>query len=668
MRNKTISRSEQSTPSISNHFLNTYLAGAFDGTTSSSDRAQTINGLLADVIHQVRTPITGILGMLDVLLDSHLTELQREATLTAQAGAEDLLALFNNALDLPMMEAGILPLRRSTFDLHHALQSTLTQAAVHARLRNVQIDIQCDTLMQCIDVSGDAERLQQALSNLIAYVVRFSADQIITITGSRTDTREEGVALNLRIAVISPLLSKRLATHASVGHDQPWPNASARFSAAELALLVCQHLMKIMGGQLEIECLPEGRVQIDMKLAFALAHNPLDGIRVLLADSDPTHQTTIKNALFAHQVRVDCVSDASAALAALTATTTDDDIYRIAILDQQLSGVDGETLGCAISADHKHSDTQLILMGQGDLHRLQKDGFAAVVGSSSNTSVLLETMTKLCMMACNGHPSLFIADGAEISSGADDRPYENRRILVVDDDMVSQRVASHMLEELGCIVNFANDGKYAAAMHAENAYDLILMDCEMPGMDGYQATAEIRSAERLAVRTPIIAWSARVTPEESHKSLTGGFDDFMPKPMRKQILRDMLATWLAASDQNDHEGESSPPDELEEIQQIFGDGFGELVALFRADSPKRIHALHIAVAEHDMMQIAKIAHALSGSTASIGASRLSTLCKQLEKNAREGELHEPDVRLRALEQEYASVESRLQAILEKRGN
>jgi response regulator RpfG family c-di-GMP phosphodiesterase len=204
-------------------------------------------------------------------------------------------------------------------------------------------------------------------------------------------------------------------------------------------------------------------------------------------------------------------------------------------------------------------------------------------------------------------------------------------------------------------------------MHAEKAYDLILMDCEMPGMDGYETTLEIRSAERSETRTPIIAWTARVTSEESRKSLAGGFDDFMPKPIRRQMLLDLLDTWLAAPDAQESSAAPSQQEELDEVHEIFGDTFVELVALFRKDSPNRIAALYAAAAENDAMQIAKVAHAFSGSSASLGASTLSSLCRRLETNAREGTMPDLENQLDAIRQEYANVDARLRTMLAASG-
>jgi CheY-like chemotaxis protein len=193
-------------------------------------------------------------------------------------------------------------------------------------------------------------------------------------------------------------------------------------------------------------------------------------------------------------------------------------------------------------------------------------------------------------------------------------------------------------------------------------YDLILMDCQMPDLDGYQTTALIRAAEDNLTHTPIIGWSSRANRNERDTCLAIGMDDFIAKPMRIRPLNEILVRWLRRSVAD--EAITQPDDELDTTQEMFGDDFAELAQLFRHDSPKRIVSLHDAVLEGDAVAIVKLAHVLCGSSASLGATTLAALCRELEVSARNSMLNEAHQRLTAIEIEYARIDARLSGMLQ----
>lgn len=238
------------------------------------------------------------------------------------------------------------------------------------------------------------------------------------------------------------------------------------------------------------------------------------------------------------------------------------------------------------------------------------------------------------------------------------------RILVVDDNHVSQQIAAGILNRLGAIAHVAEDGAQAHELHVANSFDLVLMDCNMPRVDGYEATRRIRAADGIRRHTPIIALTAGTGQDDRYKCLAAGMDDFLPKPIRPPMLAGILGKWLPP-----RSGAailaSAAPDELEMVHAMFGKDFAELVALYRADSPPRIAALHNAIACGDMQHVTRIAHAFSGSSASIGATRLAGLCKDLEAFAKAGAFARADAQLGLIESEYTRVSDKLQQLLNK---
>lgn len=240
--------------------------------------------------------------------------------------------------------------------------------------------------------------------------------------------------------------------------------------------------------------------------------------------------------------------------------------------------------------------------------------------------------------------------------------FAGRRILVVDGNPINQQVALRMLEKLGCRTDVAANGEMAAAMHAAHPYDLILMDCRMPRLDGYPATHRIRMLDGKSRHTPIVALSACATQAEHEHCLAKRMDDFVTMPVRALTLQQMLERWLAHATPEQAAHAVGCGDELEVVRDMFGTDFGELAQLYRNDSPPRIAALRTAGAAGDCAQVASVAHAFSGSNVSIGATGLSSLCKELEARAKANALDDFAQRMAAIETEYSRICGKLQAM------
>jgi CheY-like chemotaxis protein/HPt (histidine-containing phosphotransfer) domain-containing protein len=236
------------------------------------------------------------------------------------------------------------------------------------------------------------------------------------------------------------------------------------------------------------------------------------------------------------------------------------------------------------------------------------------------------------------------------------------RVLVADDNPINRQLAQRLLEKLGCLVDLASDGHEAVAMHQTRAYDLLLMDCQMPRLDGYQATARIRAMEG-EQRTTIIALTAYSTQGEQDKCRAAGMDDLISKPIGPQALEQKLGRWLQPDQSAPAVAAMADDDEMERVQAIFGADFAELALLYEADSPRRIAVLRQAGAMGDAAQIAKVAHAFRGSCASMGAMRLAALCKALELHAKSGALRDFEQKVNAIEAEYSRVSAKLQSLM-----
>lgn len=400
-----------------------------------------------------------------------------------------------------------------------------------------------------------------------------------------------------------------------------------------------------------------------------LVNGSLPDIRALIVMPDRALRTQIENELTRYGMRVAVFERADAALTALEQAASSGDPYRIALLDQEIHGIDGETLGTAIGTTPTYRDTLIVLASnehnRHDAERLALAGFSAWLPKPVSKPMLIDTLTLLCSCIVKKDAPRFVCAGVRVTreqvmpETADS--FAEAHVLVVDDNPVNLEVAERMLTRFGCLVDTASDGEQALQMAETQRYDLILMDCQMPGMDDYQATAMLRAAEGGLKHTPIVGWSSRTSRNERDTCLAIGMDDFISKPMRIRALNDILVRWLQ------HTNMAETPqadDELDATQQMFGEDFPELAHLFLADSPKRLGALRDAVEGNDAIAITKLAHVLCGSSASIGATLLAALCRELEVSARNGAPSEARPRLNAIEFEYARIDARLSGMLQ----
>jgi CheY-like chemotaxis protein len=238
------------------------------------------------------------------------------------------------------------------------------------------------------------------------------------------------------------------------------------------------------------------------------------------------------------------------------------------------------------------------------------------------------------------------------------------RVLVADDNMVNCHIALRLLQKLDCLADVATSGREAVSMHLRQAYDMVLMDCQMPELDGFQATAQIRAAEAGTRHTPVIAWTTNMRQEERDRCAAAGMDDLMLKPIGLQSLHQILSLWLQpAETAQPVAGGIAKDDALETMQDLFRTNFDELAALYQNDTPGRIAAFREAATAADLAKMTGIAHILSGSCASIGATRLAGMFRDLEFRCRDGRCDDWPYRVSIIDTEYARIRAKLQPMM-----
>ncbi len=622
---------------------------------------------LTNINHEINTPMHGVISMLDLLMESGLTNTQHELVSIALSSAENLHGLLNNILDFSKIETETLWLRLNAFNPTQQIAELVKTYAVEAKKKDIQLVVHYPNTAQRLMI-GDSARIGQVVENLLSNAVKFTASGQITVDVQMTPNPDDRVCFQVSVTDTGTGLSPPFVNDIFQKIIPGDASTTRTHNGAGLGLLISKKLIELMNGQIGVESHPGVGSKFWFSLDLALLPNPLAGMRVFFVDPDENTRNATELHLSQHDVCAKGFETAHAALNGLEQAAADLDPFRIGILDQEMAEIDGETFGIALKSDPLYKDIQLILLSKNsrtsDTKRFSQAGFSAVLRKPMTPLTMLDTLSSLAEAIQSGNAIPFLKPSSNASNKGNDF-LSKSRVLVVDDSLINQMVAVRMLEKFGCRPSVASSGKAAIAMLAASEYDLVLMDCQMPELDGYQTTAKIRANEAGQRHTLIIGWTAYALHDGEDKCLAAGMDDSISKPIRPQALRQILSHWLPPFIASESaKNRASDNDDLDTTKEMFGTDFAELANLFRTDSPERINTLYRAVAAGDAKQVAKGAHALSGSSASIGATGLSALCKELEIHSKSSMPTNIMARLAEIDIAYSKIESRLRSMLE----